>query len=137
MAQQTSTAHRNVRMQKAEIPARIILSREEANGRRSDAYTNVQAIAFSIMCFSIPGLTASFWEFCGEGFGELCQLYSLILLFVLIGGLGYGCKIPERWAPGRFDFIGGYPIACPDFSSALAVHRLQPSADGLCLSSAP
>ena len=66
----------------------------------------LQALASSILCYSVPGMVASYREIQSEGFGQISQLYSLILTFIAVGGLSYGCKLPERWAPGYFDIIG-------------------------------
>lgn len=66
----------------------------------------MQAVASSIICYTFPGVVAAVREYQKEGFGYLSLLYTAILLFIAIGGLGYGSKIPERWAPGYFDIIG-------------------------------
>lgn len=76
----------------------------------------LQALASSIFCYSFPGLVAAYREIQSEGFGQFSQLYSLILAFIAIGGLGYGCKLPERWAPGYFDFVGR---SLPDHLSSM------------------
>lgn len=66
----------------------------------------LQAIALSIFCYSTPGLVAAFQEYKTEGLQYIGELYIFIMASVVIGGFAYGCKLPERWAPGHFDIIG-------------------------------
>ena len=67
-----------------------------------------QDTTMTVVGFLLPVTFAACSEFVVEGmkFGEL-QRWAITLIVVdLIGATSYIFRWPERWFPGRFDFIG-------------------------------
>lgn len=72
-----------------------------------DAFS-IQDATMTVVGFLLPVTFAACSDFVVEGmkFGEL-QRWTIALLVVdLIGATSYILRWPERWFPGRFDFIG-------------------------------
>lgn len=66
----------------------------------------LQAVTTTIVCYASPLVLASLSEYQSEGWGKICNLTFAIACTFIISTLTYGCKYPERLAPGKFDLIG-------------------------------
>ena len=74
----------------------------------ADDTSLTQDTTMTVVGFLLPVTFAACSEFVVEGmkFGEL-QRWAITLIVVdLIGATSYIFRWPERWFPGRFDFIG-------------------------------
>ena len=66
----------------------------------------MQAVTTTVAVYASPVYFAAIRELSTQGWGTICNLAAAIATTFVISTLTYGCKYPERLAPGKFDLIG-------------------------------
>lgn len=59
-----------------------------------------------VLCFTFPTALACARELWFHGPGFITQLFGLILVIDFVAGTSYTYRWPERWFPGKFDYVG-------------------------------
>ena len=59
-----------------------------------------------MLCFTIPLLVACAYELLWAGLGACTMITAASISCLVMGGLCYVHRMPERWFPGRLDLVG-------------------------------
>ncbi|KAK9838006.1 hypothetical protein WJX74_009489 [Apatococcus lobatus] len=63
-------------------------------------------VGIMMLCFTAPLVTACLYELVYIGIGPCIMLTVAIISCLVIGGLAYVHRAPERWLPGKLDLFG-------------------------------
>ena len=65
-----------------------------------------QRVGTMMLCFTAPLVIACICELLYYGIGACIMLTVAIISCLVIGGLAYVHRVPERWLPGKLDLVG-------------------------------
>lgn len=65
-----------------------------------------QRVGIMMLCFTAPLVIACGHELLYYGLGKCSLLLAATTSCLVIGGLAYVHRVPERWLPGKLDLIG-------------------------------